>query len=315
MDENTNAMNKDLPFDEDRVRHMAELEDRLHSADHESPEEIRREIERTRREIDYTVSCLKNRIEWEELANDAFDSVKRTWREKQPDVMGSVKRNPGPTALTALGLGWMLLRGVNDGQLESQLRHKMGEKTENLKHRIGEKASHAKERLGQRASHMRDRISETGHEFRSTAGETSGEVGQKAREIGDRVRGKFQNVKERTGERVHGRISSARESGMHAMHRAQEGVADSYQSNPMAMGVLAMAVGAAFGMSLPLTQQEERVIDKAGEGLKDVTQNLTQNLTQAFGHGTGKSSSDMGFGGSEGGFTDPNTTDSQDLGV
>lgn len=214
MGEVTNAMkNEYSPAMEDRMRHMADLENRLHDADSETPTEIRREIARTRLDLEETINTIRHRLEWDELATDAFETARRKWHEKQPDVFGAARRNPGPVALTALGLGWMIFRGSTDGTSETRFKQRMREK-------IGEKAGEFKEAIAQNSDAAR-----------------------------------------------HG----ASEKASSAMHRARDRANDSFQSNPMAMGALAMAVGAACGLSMPLTHQEEKVITKAGEETSRIT--------------------------------------------
>ncbi len=267
MDEITNPTNTEITAREEKMRHSMKMNERLQAADFESPTEIREEIRRTQYEMDDTLTQIKTRLEMEELATDAFESVKRAFREKQPDVFGAIRRNPGPTALAALGLGWMMIRGTGDGELEERLKQRLGEKTTNLGHAIGGKAAHVKERIGEKASHVKDRIGQKAEEARLNAGQKGSEIGGKAHEmIGD--------VKGKTSSALHGSVETTR----HAAHRVTEGFHESLETNPLALGALAIAVGAACGLAVPLSRREEQAINKISEGVDKLESKISSEL-------------------------------------
>ena len=77
-------------------------------------------------------------------------------------------------------------------------------------------------------------------------------------------------------ERISGRGGTAtKEQGRRAASRVQ----DMYDTNPLVGGILAAALGAAFGTSLPITRQEQDKLGRIGEKARDAAGEQTQHLT------------------------------------
>ena len=74
----------------------------------QTPEDIRREIERTRRELGDTVDALSHKANVKEQARLKRDDVKEQARLKKDEVQERVSSNPAP-ALVVIGGGIALL--------------------------------------------------------------------------------------------------------------------------------------------------------------------------------------------------------------
>lgn len=73
------------------------------------PEEIQAEIARTRGEMDQTLSAIENRLTPGQLVDQGIDYLKNSGaREYLTNLTGTVKYNPMPVALTAIGIAWLI---------------------------------------------------------------------------------------------------------------------------------------------------------------------------------------------------------------
>jgi len=93
----------------------------------DNPEAIKAEIERTRSQMSNKIDTLQDRLHPDNLKSqaqealqsavqDGVDSLRSYIKENSTDlrnaVVDSFKRNPVPTALVGLGLGWILLESL-----------------------------------------------------------------------------------------------------------------------------------------------------------------------------------------------------------
>jgi hypothetical protein len=80
----------------------------------------------------------------------------------------------------------------------------------------------------------------------------------------------------RTQETVADYAARAQETVGEYTERAQTEFDRLLRDNPLALGVVALAVGAAVGMAIPETQRERAMIGDVGHQLVDKAQNLAQ---------------------------------------
>jgi hypothetical protein len=83
--------------------------------DNRSPEEIQRDIERTRAEMGNTLETIRQKMSPGELLDQALDYFKNSGPSQFTSNLGeTVKNNPVPVALMGLGIGWLMLAGSRD---------------------------------------------------------------------------------------------------------------------------------------------------------------------------------------------------------
>ncbi|MCW5661044.1 MAG: DUF3618 domain-containing protein [Burkholderiaceae bacterium] len=74
------------------------------------PEEIQAEIERTRGELDRTLSALEERLTPGQLVDQAYGYLRRSGARQYFEHLGeSVRRDPIPLALVGIGLAWLMV--------------------------------------------------------------------------------------------------------------------------------------------------------------------------------------------------------------
>ena len=155
----------------------------------------------------------------EHMVHDARESV----TDAGSSVLDTIKANPIPAALVGIGLGWLLLGGGG--------RSNAGRSSARPMRRLQGAAHDVKDTVGHFAE-------DTGHRVAEAAGGARDAAVHFADDA--RVR----------GERV------VRGAGRQVV-RAERSIESSLRDNPLAFGAVAIAIGAAIGLSLPHTQTED----------------------------------------------------------
>jgi ElaB/YqjD/DUF883 family membrane-anchored ribosome-binding protein len=252
-------------------------------------EEIKHEIERTRIEMSETLGEIQDRLRPDHLLQQARDGVTQAAAGKVKNIMSTARETasnvgsrargagtyvadratefPIATALTVGALTWWMLRGRNRRSDEwlgavdtSWDDSEAGEYVDarRLRDRVGEYASTARETVNEYASTARDTVGAYAASARDTASEYADSARESARRASMRVRSAAGNASSNVDEWV--------------------------RANPMAAGAIALAVGAAVGLSVPRTELEDTSIgetrDRALEKGRQMAQNLKQNVTE-----------------------------------
>jgi gas vesicle protein len=265
------------PFD---ARSARDAREPLAQGKADETAEIKSEIERTRVEMSETLGEIQERLRPDHLIQQAKDTVADAATGKVRNIMNSagetatmmadqtkyagrgvadyVRMHPVQIALLAGGLTWWLLRnrgmsddyeGASEGWQDGQGYDAGYSYNEDrpLTAKVGEFASTARESVG---------------EYATTAAST-------ARNAGQRVR------------------SAAGDASLRArqtLQRTTTSVNDWTTEYPLAAGAIAVALGAAVGLSAPATEVENRYMgekrDQAVERARAAAEELRQNVTQ-----------------------------------
>lgn len=113
---------------------------------------------------------------------------------------------------------------------------------------------------------------ERGQDMRHRVGERARGVAHDASDRADDLRHRADAFRQRAGETV----EQARQRALDAGHRVREGAgqvahkaSDAFESQPLLIGALGLAVGAAIGASIPATRREDAVVGPVRDRLKD----------------------------------------------
>jgi ElaB/YqjD/DUF883 family membrane-anchored ribosome-binding protein len=178
-----------------------------------------------------------------------------------------VRTNPIPVALIGLGAAWLLMSSRSSGarrvgRYEDAYRFENDEYGERPGSFAGDNR-HLGGRIAGATDDVRRRAGDFAHDARDKATHMVDDVRDKAMHMADDVRYKASHAMEGARERaVHfadeGRMR-ARQVGQRAEHVWDE--------NPLALGAVAFAVGAAVGLALPTSRAEDRIFGQAKERL------------------------------------------------
>ena len=206
-----------------------ELRDRAREGDEVA--RTRTEIEHTRADMSETVDALQQRLSPQNLKEQAKVQAKETVRETGSGFVDRIKQNPIPAAMVGIGLGWLLTSGGSgsSGRQRSQDGPYYYERSY-PDYYEGSGDSSGRSRTGEAAGQAREKASELGGQ----AQERAQELGGQAQEQAQRAKGGFQRM---------------------------------LQENPLAVGAVAVGLGAAVGFSVPETQKENQVMGEARDSL------------------------------------------------
>jgi hypothetical protein len=176
------------------------------------------------------------------LVSDAGDTV----REAGSGIVDTITRNPIPAAMVGLGLGWLALsrRPASPSRYGRQ----------------DWRPAYGDPMYGGHTGSDRSAVDKV----QQRAGEMAGQVGRKV----DDVTGQVGRVADELPYQVR---TTADQIGTEAGRL--------FQSNPLAFGAIAAAVGTAVGLAMPATQMERRAI---GTPARQVLQRAEEAATEAI---------------------------------
>jgi gas vesicle protein len=269
------------------------------SNDRPTSEEIKADIERKRSEVSEKIDTIQDRLSPQHLKHQAQESVQEMVKESTDKLLGyfnenvqqlpatlmdTVKRNPVPAALIGVGIGWLLLESANAKRDEyhhggyqsarygyespkmfAQGSSYSGQYSDQWRASGADGQEEQKGMLGQ----AREKIGEMGEQVRDTVQDAVQEVGHRASQWGDQV----SSMGSQTGEKA-AQWQSA------TTHQIQHVV----ESNPLVVGAVAFAAGAALAMALPATRRESQLMGEMRDRVVDTAQQVAGDVAQRVQH-------------------------------
>jgi len=240
-----------------------------------SSAEIEREVEQTRGELDRTVEALKDKMTPGQMIDELTQSLKGTGAADMFGNLGAqVKDNPLALAMVGAGMAWLMI-GRSSSQTSPGSQGGL----------FGEPGSNGDLRTTSGGSQPSDPIDDYGvaasslttiggadhdvaggltagaahmvHQASDIAGEVGGRVQQTAMHLKDQVMGQAGHAK-------HG-VQAAGGQALRTGQGMQRGFMDMLEQEPLIIGALGIAVGAALGAAMPSTGVEDRTFG----GLRD----------------------------------------------
>lgn len=209
-------------------------------------DELERDIDRTRTSLGRTIDELEHRLSPGQFVDRAIGMAREHGGEFATNLGRSAENNPVPMLLTAVGLIWMM---ASSNEPRAPRRHALSDEAEGrlrgAKDRVQggvESAKSAVGAVGERASHARHAV-----------GDTVSHAGERVRAQGQRMRAQGQ--------------------------RMQEGFSRLLDEQPLLVGAMGVAVGAALGAMLPRTESEDRLL---GETRDAAARSVKERATEAY---------------------------------
>ena len=214
-------------------------------------EELRLELSRTRAEMSETVYALQDRLNPQYMREQASSQAKDSAKQAGSNVVETLKDNPIPTALTGaglVGLGWLISSGRDSGGSGR------GSGSQQGSWRSYEDSGYSGSTRRTYPEHYEER------EFEGSSG---GSGGERAREAAGQARQKASEL----GGQLQSRASQAGGEAQEKAQRAKGGFQRMLQDTPLALGALALGIGAAVGFAVPGTSKEDEVMGETRDNL------------------------------------------------
>jgi len=251
-------------------------------------ERIVSEIEETRMEMEGTIDEIGHRLQPQTIANQVGDQLReatvgrvermmddagQTAQRTGNTVLGTIRENPVPAALAALGIGWLAMR-LREQQSSGQGNGQRYNYNQGYYASRGDMAGTYQPRSGDPMAGVRDSAQRAAYAAQDAA---SGAVEQ-AQHLGENVQGAAQDVVAQTQQTV----QQAQWQVQGTVNQAQRQFDRTLNDNPLAMAALAVGVGAAVALAIPETQQERELLGEHRDRLVSQAQSVaTQALEQA----------------------------------
>ena len=221
-----------------------------------SPDEIRRDIERTRAGMHETVEALEQRLSPGEL----FEEVWGRMRSGGGSAGDVVKDHPVPLALMGLGLGWLAVEKATSSRGD-QLRRQYGDvETDSIGRAEGRVGPYRGDEItgttfvdDRGGSGVTDKLGSAVSGLKEKAGSVLAGAKDSVAHAGDGVGERASHLKDEAGEKA---------------RRARSGLERFSQEQPMVMGAIAFGLGLAAGLAAPSTHLEEELLGEKAARVK-----------------------------------------------
>ena len=235
--------------------------------DHESVSEIRRDIERTQREMGRTIDEIQHRLSPHYMMEQTKKSVREASVKTSRSVLDKITSNPIPAAMVGIGV-WLLFR-------------------DNSRDDSSEYAQDFGQQYG--AAWDRNGANYSGQGYSTTAEFRDIDSGRLA-EARDRVGGAVDSARDKVSDAVDSARSAA-SNAMHTVHdsaerfgnesryrvqRASVQTRDFLRDNPVVAGFAALAVGALVGALIPETDREHELMGPTRDRLAGQAREMAQ---------------------------------------
>lgn len=254
----------------------------------EETEQIKAQIEATRNQMGETIDAIQEKLslsniseQVSETVSSAIETAKDTAYDAtigkavsfmrnvgdgvtQSSTFRTVRRNPLPFALIGVGAGLLAYQSFSG---RSSSRGNGRDHARFMRHSQQSEGSSAMNSTRQSIGQVYEGVSERA----SSAVDSISNVAGTAYES---MTGAVTSAYSGAGEFAHRAYDRAGEYG----HLAHEKYDQYLEENPLALGALAVAVGAAVGFAIPSTQYEGRLMGEARENLMERAQEAAGSL-------------------------------------
>ncbi len=281
----------------------------MSSDDHSNDriDDIEREIDQDRSHLRQTISALEDKLSPGQIFDQVWSYARRNGGTFSDNLVQTVSNNPVPVIMTAVGVAWMALaRNRDDYREDAWYREgsdfasdypsdyparasygvdpayddafedefdplygddafrdsEFGSVTSTRSSPASASSPSTTDKTGQKIKDMKADLGGKARSAKAGASESLHRAGDKARHLSDDARRSARQVRERS-----------RRQWQHASHGAR----DFFETNPLAIGAAALAVGALIGAALPETDAEKRLLGEKGEKLTDKAKALMES--------------------------------------
>lgn len=249
-------------------------------SENDSTQAIRRDIERTQREMSHTIDEIQHRLSPAYMKERARESVRRAGVRTSRSTIERVKANPVGAAMVGVGL-YLLMRNDRDHDAYYARDVRFAGDFEDIPYDRTYGAGYNANRhyrdleygeYGEqpgRMAQMRDRVSDSVSDLKDSAREHLHDAREATSDMGDRATERMHEMRER-----------ARMRAMRARSRSRDMMSD----QPLIMGLAAAAFGAIVGSMIPETDRENELFGEQSDRIKDRATDIARHGAEQAKH-------------------------------
>ena len=247
------------------------------------------EIEETRSGMGATIDQIGHRLQPQTIADEAVEKIReatvgrverviddagQTAQRTSNNLIDTIRQNPVPAALAGLGIGWLALRMRDQGSSNG------GSRRYGNGYGYGYSSGYADDsyRYGSSGSDPLQRARGVAEDVIGGAQSAVGDATGRAQEVGSDIQRAAQTAVGDTQQKV----QQAQGQAQDVLRDAQGQFDRTLNENPLALGALALGVGAAVALAIPETQKEREIYGEHRDKLvEQVSTVASQALDQA----------------------------------
>lgn len=279
--------------------------------DADQPDDIlqtRAQIENTRSEMSGTIDAIQEKLSPGNIARQAKETVRDATIGKAQDMVSNatdsaqevvsnatdsargfgssivetIRENPIPAALAGIGIGWLFMSSRNSSSSSSSsssygyapgrqydaygyTRQRDWDDQYRSYGYEGNQGQGLTDKASDLAGKAQDSVSNVAGQVQGTVSGAAGQV----QDTASQVAGQVQDTA--------GQIGYQAQQGM---QQARSGFQRMMDSNPLAVGVIAIGAGAAIGLAIPETQTENQLMGEQRDQLMSQAQDTAQSMAQ-----------------------------------
>jgi ElaB/YqjD/DUF883 family membrane-anchored ribosome-binding protein len=269
--------------------------------DERSSTEIRRDIERTRADLDETVDALERRLSPGQLVDEAWQLFKREGRGAG-DI---VRDHPVPLAIMGLGVAWLAVERAtgNDAIGDAgRYRHTAADtpaegrkgpyRGDAIDHDDRDWAHHSPSMgdrardIGHAAKDAMDRVTDRASDLLDSARDAAGSAKDRlsdarhsAGDAGEHARERVDDVREGARRRAH----QARDMAQQRASQVKHGFEEVLERSPLTLGAISFGLGLAAGLAVPTTRWEDERLGRTSDALKEGVREAGSDIAHEVG--------------------------------
>lgn len=149
------------------------------------------------------------------------------------------------------------------GDRTREVAHQVGDKTREVAHQVSDRTREMAHQVGDRTREMATQVGDRTRDAAHRAQDTAHDLADRARDAAHRA----QHAASDLAVRARGTADDLAERARYGVRRAEDRVQTTYETNPLALGAMALLAGVAVGLALPRTQREDRLMGQARDKL------------------------------------------------
>jgi ElaB/YqjD/DUF883 family membrane-anchored ribosome-binding protein len=235
------------------------------------PATLEREIDQTRANMDRTLGALERKFSPGQLLDQAMEFARENGGEFANNLGRSVKENPVPALLTAVGIAWMV---ASSNRPKPSLADAYDDRyaRDDLNAVDFDDTGYEDD-----AGDQKEGLTDKAQRLKASAEGSLSEAGQRVKSAAERARQKLAGTKDT----VSAGLRRTSGTAQFQTQRVREGFNNLFTEQPLLLGALGIAVGAAIGAALPATEQEDRLFGSARDkALSEIKQRGTETYEQ-----------------------------------
>lgn len=208
-------------------------------------DQLEREIAEQRAHLGETISALEQRFSPGQMLDQVLAYGKENGGEFAQNLVNTIKNNPVPTLLTAIGVAWMMYGSSRGSARRSSANFYGPDYDEQVSASYGLDPDYD--------SSIHD------GSFSSRVKEQSNHLKEKASDAKNNIKNSLRGAR-RTGGQWRHNVGHAGQEIRHQAHRASDGFQHLLKEQPLAVGAMGLALGAVIGGSLPSSRTEDKLM-------------------------------------------------------